>query len=149
MSPNTSPTTELLSTATCWQLLRGSAYGRLAVVVQGAPEIFPINFVADHGSIVFRTAAGTKLLGARTQPVAFEVDGIDGADGTPWSVVVKGVARQVRELYDALEVLALDLVPFEEGLKPTFVRIEPTSVTGRRIHLPPAASSPAPPSPSS
>ena len=40
----------------------------LGLVVGGADgeiEIFPVNFIVDHGSIVFKTAAGTKLSLAR------------------------------------------------------------------------------------
>ena len=46
--------------------------GRLAVVVAGHPDIFPINYVVDHASIVIRTAAGTKLAGSKSRQVAFE-----------------------------------------------------------------------------
>jgi len=62
----------------CWQLLRDQEVGRLAVSIANHPDIFPVNYVVDHGSIVFRTAEGTKLaasvLGAA---VAFEIDGYD------------------------------------------------------------------------
>ena len=45
------------------------------------PEIFPINYVVDHGTVVFRTAEGTKLAGAVQRDVAFEADGYETADG--------------------------------------------------------------------
>jgi nitroimidazol reductase NimA-like FMN-containing flavoprotein (pyridoxamine 5'-phosphate oxidase superfamily) len=54
-------TSQELPADECWELLRQSPVGRLAVVVAGDPDIFPINYVVDHGSIVIRTAAGTKL----------------------------------------------------------------------------------------
>jgi uncharacterized protein len=38
------------------------------------PQIFHINYVVDHGTVVFRTAAGTKLAGAAQRDVAFEAD---------------------------------------------------------------------------
>ncbi|MDN5791116.1 MAG: pyridoxamine 5'-phosphate oxidase family protein [Micrococcales bacterium] len=138
MVPNTSPTTEHLPESECWKLLRGSTLGRLAVVVDGAPDLFPVNYVVDHGSIVFRTAEGSKLLGSSNQRVAFEVDGLDDKDGpdvTVWSVVVKGIAAQIREHYAAIDAMDLPITPWEGGFKPHFVRIDPTSVTGRRIHV--------------
>ena len=48
----------------------GSAQvGRLAVSIKEQPDIFPINFVVDHGTVVFRTAEGTKLAAAVLGPV--------------------------------------------------------------------------------
>src|SRR5580765_2746500 len=47
-----------------WHLLKSVALGRLAVSVAGYPDIFPVNFVVDHGSVVFRTGEGTKLAAA-------------------------------------------------------------------------------------
>lgn len=69
------PTT--LTVSACWELLRQAVVGRLAVVVDGGPEIFPVNYLVDHGSIIFRTAEGTKLANAIDGPVAFEVDDYD------------------------------------------------------------------------
>jgi uncharacterized protein len=45
----------------CWALLRSQEAGRLAVLIADRPEIFPINYVVDHGTVVFRTATGIKL----------------------------------------------------------------------------------------
>ena len=86
---------EVLSTNQCWELLRESPVGRLAVVVDGSPDIFPVNPVVDHGTIVFRTTAGTKLAAAKGRDVAFEVDGYDAGTAQAWSVVVKGRAYEV------------------------------------------------------
>ena len=77
-------------------LLRASVVGRLAVSITDHPDIFPINYVVDHGSIVFRTAEGTKLAAAVLgRGVAFEVDGYDEPSGEAWSVVVKGHAVEI------------------------------------------------------
>ena len=114
-------------------LLRQSPVGRLAVVVDGQPDIFPVNYVADHGTVVFRTAEGTKLAGAVGAAVAFEVDGYDPAAGAAWSVVVKGRAEQVRRLEDLLDTAGLPLFPWHAAPKQRFVRIVPDGVTGRRF----------------
>ncbi|MGE9807346.1 MULTISPECIES: pyridoxamine 5'-phosphate oxidase family protein [unclassified Janibacter] len=131
----TAPGTEHLSTATCLDLLRGVPYGRLAVVVDGRPKIFPVNHAVDQGSVVFRTAEGTKLAAADGQPVAFEADGVDAATGLAWSVVVTGVATQLRRLHEVLESLELPVFPWEDGAKPLVVRIEPDGITGRRFAI--------------
>jgi len=124
-----------LSTAQCWALLRESSVGRLAVSADGQPDIFPVNHVVDHGSIVFRTALGTKLLGSAGRLVAFEADGYDLSDATAWSVVVKGMAREIWEIDEAIDALELPLFPWHAPPKPRFVRVEPVSVTGRRFHV--------------
>ena len=126
----TSPVQEL-SSSQCWQLLREIPFGRLAVVLDGRPEIFPVNHVVDRGSLVFRTDSGAKLLGASRQPVAFEVDGFD--QGAAWSVVARGRAHEVRQLHDVLDTVPLPLFPWQGGDKPRFVRIEVEQLSGRRF----------------
>ncbi len=123
----------------CWELLRREPLGRLAVIHAGAPDIFPVNHLVDHGSIVIRTAAGTKLATAAGRPVAFEIDGFDLTAGTAWSVVVRGDAHKILEREETLSALRLPLVPWQEGRKAWFLRIEPVEVTGRRVVLSPGA----------
>jgi len=124
---------EELTSSQSWELLRGAPVGRLAVVVDGRPDIFPVNHIVDRGSLVFRTDPGAKLLGAVGHPVAYEVDGWDQAGGMAWSVVVKGRAREVRQLHDVIATVDLPLFPWQGGTKPRFVRIEADEVTGRRF----------------
>lgn len=130
---------DVLSADQCWSLLRAESVGRLAVVLGDRPEIFPVNFVVDHGSIVFRTAAGTKLSAALGRPVAFEVDSYDAAAGGAWSVVVAGSASEVDSLYDVLDALELPLFPWHAAPHPRIMRIEPESISGRRFHAVPGA----------
>ena len=116
----------------CWERLRDEAYGRLGVVGPEGPAIYPINAVVDHGSIVFRTAEGAKLDAVRADPrVAFEVDGWDVAADAAWSVVVTGVAREIVRPLESTEVTELGLTPWQAGPKPSYIRIDPSSVTGR------------------
>ena len=49
--------------------------------MDGHPQIFPVTYVVDGESIVFRTAAGTKLAATRDAEVAFEVDSYDASHG--------------------------------------------------------------------
>lgn len=124
-----------LSTAESWAWLRQSGVGRLAVVVDGHPDIFPVNHMVDRDSVVFRSAAGTKLAGCAGHQVAFEVDGYDSETASAWSVVVKGHAVQLNRLYDVLEVIELPLFPWHSGPKPHFIRIEAETITGRRFEM--------------
>ena len=117
----------------CWALLRSQQVGRLAVSIADRPEIFPVNFVVDHGTVVFRTAEGAKLAGAAERDVAFEADGYEPGTGDAWSVVVKGRAVELQRLHEVFDACDLPLFPWHAGPKPRFVRIEPTSVTGRHF----------------
>jgi nitroimidazol reductase NimA-like FMN-containing flavoprotein (pyridoxamine 5'-phosphate oxidase superfamily) len=118
-----------------WGLLRSGVVGRLAVVVDQAPDIFPVNFAVDHGTVVIRTAGGTKLEAARRGPVAFEVDGYDLDAREAWSVVLKGTAVEVHEVDEAIEVMGLPLSPWARGSKPHLLRVIPSSLTGRRFEV--------------
>jgi nitroimidazol reductase NimA-like FMN-containing flavoprotein (pyridoxamine 5'-phosphate oxidase superfamily) len=133
MSTQETTDVEVLSRNDCWALLRDSVVGRLAVTVAGSPDIFAVNPIVDHGTIVFRTTAGTKLAATKGKDVAFEVDGYDTDTARAWSVVLKGRAHEILEVEETLRALRLPLFPWQPGRKPRFVRIEPTSVTGRRF----------------
>ena len=125
---------EIPSERECWELLATHTVGRLAVVEHDKPLIFPLNYVCDGMSIVFRTEAGQKLRAIRDNvDVAFEVDDIDRTDHTGWSVIVNGSAERVRDAADLRRLSELDLEPWAMGAKPTYVRVSPAQVSGRRI----------------
>ncbi len=121
-----------LGSSDCWATLRTTERGRLAFSVDDQPEVLPINFVVDHGTVVFRTSSTSliaKVLDGR--PVAFEADG--RIDDDNWSVVVKGHAREIAGLYESLEAAELPIHPEHGGPKSRLARITPTDITGRRF----------------
>lgn len=122
-----------LSVAQCWELVRQSVVGRLAIATPDGPDIFPVNHVVDHGSVVFRTAAGTKLIGAVNQMVAFEVDGYDLPSASAWSVVLKGYAVEIADSDEVIDAMYLPLFPWHAGPKGHFVRVQDGVITGRRF----------------
>ena len=125
---------EVLDANACWDLLRGVSVGHLAVLVDGHPEIFPVNSKVDHGSVVFRTGEGTKLhAAARPTAVALEADGTDQDKRTAWSVHVKGHAEVLEPSPELMAGVGLTLFPWQAGHKDHFVRIVPTTVSGRRF----------------
>jgi len=126
----------MLDTHTCLELLRGETVGRLAVAIREHPDIFPINFIVDHGGIVFRTAEGTKLAAAVLgRAVAFEVDGVDEDSGEAWSVVLKGPASEIEKMDELFAAVELPLYPWHAAPKHRFVRIDPVEITGRRFSI--------------
>ena len=127
---------ERLSREQCVALLRSQDVGRLVVVDGGRPLIFPVNYAMDGDAPVFRTASGTKLWAAARSPVAFEIDEVDRETKSGWSVIVHGVAQEITA-FDAgalqERVYGLPVHPWAEGDKPSFVRIAPRLITGRRV----------------
>lgn len=136
MATESGPEIAALDAHACWTLLRSAEVGRLAVSVAEHPDIFPINFVVDHGTVVFRTSDGTKLAAALEQrQVAFEADGYDPDAGDAWSVVIKGQVEEIKQIPEALEAMTLPLFPWHAGPKGRFIRIVPVDITGRRFRV--------------
>lgn len=119
-----------LTTDQCWERLRSEQLGRLAMCAGGEIDIFPVNFVVDGQSLVFRTAPGTKLVETViASEVALEIDGFTEQDA--WSVVAKGPAQRLEHQADIDAADRLPLRPWAPTLKYTYVRITPASVSGR------------------
>jgi nitroimidazol reductase NimA-like FMN-containing flavoprotein (pyridoxamine 5'-phosphate oxidase superfamily) len=121
----------------CWQLLGRAMIGRLAMAVAGDVDIFPVNYLVDDGSILFRSAEGTKLVEVVISgTLAFEVDGLDPEAGEAWSVVVKGRGEILDEFDDIYRAQELPLHPWNApDQKQRFVRIVPEHLTGRRFRI--------------
>jgi hypothetical protein len=120
----------------CWELLADETLGRIAVIVDDHPEIFPVNFVLDRRSLVFRTAGVTKLWGALTEkPAALEADGYDPHTETAWSVVARGDVEVIEDEQEKAAVDNLNLEPWHPGAKNHYVRLTPRALTGRRFKV--------------
>jgi len=120
----------------CLRLLASQEVGRLGFVAGGNAEILPINYALDGTTVVFATGPGTKLAGAATgSAVVFEIDGVDLTTRSGWSVIIHGTAYELT-VFDrpslVERVRSLELHPWA-GDKPYIVRIEPRSITGRRV----------------
>lgn len=119
-----------------WELLATAEMGRIAVSVGGQPDIFPINFYAGQGRILFRTAEGTKLSELTVNDhVAFETDSYTDTGG--WSVVVKGTARVLSTGAEIADADKQPLKPWVPTLKYNYVEITPTEVSARRFDFGP------------
>lgn len=122
----------------CAERLASASFGRIGVVVNGRPEIFPVNHVydAERGHVTFATNDRTKLHAAKDWPwVAYEIDGIEqGADGDEgWSVLVVG---HVEEITDPTRIEVLESkrsALWRPGKDIHWMEILPEKVTGRRI----------------
>jgi hypothetical protein len=128
---------EELPEAACLRLLDGHGLGRLAIVVGGQPQIFPVNYALSGRIITFCTAPGTKLAYAPGSRVAFEIDDYDAFTGRGWSVLVKGLAVDATQALDDVSWAARGAIPhpIAPGVKAHRLAIDPSEITGRRFRL--------------
>lgn len=121
----------------CLALLSAHTFGRLAVSGSGdTPIIRPVNYIFDERSqaVVFRTATGSKLhFLVRAANAAFEIDEVDRAARTGWSVIIAGVAEEVTNRTDVRRLEGLGMVTWPPGERSHWVRIRAATVSGRRI----------------
>ena len=123
-----------LTTDECKTLLSSRFFGRIAFIEEGQPVILPINYVFDNDAVIFRTHPGSKLDAAERQaPLAFELDGIDAAHRTGWSVLIRGRAERVIDEDQLRRLGQLPLYSWAPGVKEHYVRIRADVTTGRRI----------------
>lgn len=129
MGESNDPVT-VLSEDESWERLAGHELGRLVTRVGDVVDIFPVNYVVDDRTILFRTAEGSKLLELTVNDeVLFEVD--DHTDTDAWSVIVRGSAHRLQTLAEVEAADALPLRPWIPTLKYNFVRIDPVTMSGR------------------
>ena len=132
------PPVTVLGEDECWSLLSSLSLGRFVTCLDGRPEIFPVNFVTQRPTVLFRTAEGTKLFGAATHPfVAFEADYHDAPLTYGWSVIIKGRAHVLSANADILDAEEAPLRQWIATLKPLYVRVIPLEITGRRFKFGP------------
>jgi len=125
-----------LSEQECWDRLRTQQLGRLVTHVGEVLDVFPVNYVVDDETIVVRTAEGSKLFELTVNDeVLFEVDDHSGTDA--WSVVVRGRAHRLATSAEVQAADGLPLRPWIPTLKYNYVRVEPTSMTGRAFVIGP------------
>lgn len=126
-----------LSPAECIDLVGTAGVGRAAICGPAGPQIFPVNFVLDGRSIVFRTSAYSALgvLGRDGVEVAFEVDHLDYERGEGWSVVASGLAEVIDDEaeLDMLRERGLEPRPWAVGLRRTYIRLSWTAISGRAV----------------
>ena len=129
---------EILHLGDCFGLLGSVPLGRIGFLAGGEVVILPVNFLVDGQDVVFRTAAGSKLSAVEVgHYVGFEADSYDAETGTGWSVVVNGLAEIVESDEETARLDGMGLSSWGGASSGSglWVRIRPTSITGRRIPL--------------
>jgi uncharacterized protein len=129
--PDLDSPVEEMTAEECWSHLEDEEYGRLAYRLVDEVHIVPVNFVVDGRTLLFRTAAGNKLLAAAlASDVAFEIDQRD--EHSAWSVVVRGHLRRLEED----EQHRVDNLPEHSWIstrRDEVIDLVPEVVTGRKF----------------
>lgn len=121
----------------CLRLIAGRHVGRIAISEPGGPLVFPVNYVVDDGTVLFRTGVGSKLGAAdQLEEVAFQVDHVDVAQRSGWSVLVRGRLVEVVDGDEVDRLVELPLHAFAGGDRDHYVRVLPRAISGRRIPIP-------------
>ena len=119
-----------LSTSDCELLLASLDIGRIAVVEDGYPLVFPISYKAVVVDARLVLAIRTRPENAIDQPgraVCFEIDGVDPSHDGGWSVLVRGVLVETSPHID------LDSNPIVSEDRDAWRIIIPTHISGRRV----------------
>ena len=120
----------VLSTKECLDLLAACDVGRVAVVHDGYPVVFPVNYrlvrLDGNPALALRTRPG-NVIDHPDERVGFEIDGVDAGRDGGWSVLVRGrlVGVTEAERLDSHPVVAVDRDAWRVVL--------PSIITGRRV----------------
>lgn len=122
-----------MSAEECWTRLAAERVGRLGYRLVDEIHVIPINYAVVDQTLVFRTAAGGKLLAAELHAdVALEIDWFGEDDA--WSVMVRGTLQHLDE--DEAERLdGLGDWTWVPTYKYDLIRVVPSVVTGRQFFL--------------
>lgn len=108
-------------------------------VDEQGPVAIPVNYAMAGHDVVVRVEQGTKRLALQQPLLAFEVDRIDEAAQSAWSVIVRGAAREVEP--DRVPELLRSMgghppAPWALGIHNVWLRIVASGMTGRQLGAP-------------
>jgi nitroimidazol reductase NimA-like FMN-containing flavoprotein (pyridoxamine 5'-phosphate oxidase superfamily) len=134
------PIVEELSEAESLRLIEQAQIGRIGFTGRFGPLVLPVNFKVLDGSVVFRTVVGSPLgedlrtgITDADYKVAFEIDEINPAERTGWSVLIQGGAHYLDDEEEKAFAQRAGIDSWAGGVRDLFVRIQPTVISGRRI----------------
>jgi transcriptional regulator with XRE-family HTH domain len=136
--PGEAPVPQPLSQQECREHLADGGIGRFVFQAGRGPVAVPVNFRMLGPDVVFRTAAGSEMAGAASQPqVSFEVDRLDEDLAEGWSVLVSGPATWVTAPEELAAIGQLGLASWAGGRRDCCIRIMPREISGRRLRTAP------------
>ncbi|MEU7429957.1 pyridoxamine 5'-phosphate oxidase family protein [Streptomyces sioyaensis] len=130
------PEVLVLSPDECREKLSTHGVGRVAVTVDDAPAVFPVNYTVADELVAYRTDPGAGPAAAAGHEVALEVDHLDDAFSQGWSVLVVGPAHIVTDAHEARRLAEhAHTGPWVGDGRQQWIAIRPTRITGRRIRV--------------
>lgn len=127
---------EILERPECLALLESGAVARVAVTADALPAILPVNYRMVGEDVVFASPVGSKFLAMmQGQVVAFEIDEVDPATRSGWSVLVVGVAEELSPWHPYWERLGrVDTGSWMGRHASHLMTLSTDRVSGRRLH---------------
>ncbi len=125
---------EVLSEGDCFALLARAPIGRVVYSDRALPVIVPVNYTLDGDDVVIRTGRRSRLVThVAGHVIAFEVDEIDTASRSGWSVVLTGFLQLIDDPAEVARLEKLGLRSWAPTAYDRYLRLRADLVTGRRI----------------
>lgn len=126
---------ELLDELECRELLGYNELGRIGLSIGALPAIFPVNYLIDEDSIVFRTATDTQLAEATGRGVlAFETGYIDPSGRSGWSVLAIGMPIEITDPATRTRLAVDHQTRWTFSERDRLFRLPIDVISGTRIH---------------
>ncbi|MFF4145573.1 helix-turn-helix domain-containing protein [Streptomyces sp. NPDC001698] len=124
-----------LTTKECWERLGTHGIGRIALPAHPGPGVFPVNYVVDGMTVVYRTDPRGAAVPEPGGEVSFQVDHVDESRSVGWSVLLAGTAEHVTDPEAVQRLAELPVSePWAGGVRNLWIRVVPAEISGRRIH---------------
>ncbi|WP_199279000.1 pyridoxamine 5'-phosphate oxidase family protein [Arthrobacter sp. CAN_A2] len=132
-SPGMVATSEALTSGESWALATTQSTGRLGFFRDGLLDIFPVNYFVMAEHLYFRTSADGTIATSYLDHAAFQIDDVDQAARTGWTILFNGPATRVEDpsLLTTLWGKTID-APWASGQRDLFFDLAPSLVRGRR-----------------
>jgi nitroimidazol reductase NimA-like FMN-containing flavoprotein (pyridoxamine 5'-phosphate oxidase superfamily) len=115
----------------CLELVRHQQFGRVCVLDRATPLAFPVAYRVQGDEHTLRLVLRTSpvsLIGRYEGPASIEVDEIDAAAGTAWSVILRG---RLRRAPDGADLPLTE--PWNPSSRHQWMVLEVDQTTGRRF----------------
>jgi hypothetical protein len=135
MDPRDTRELDVLDQEQCLALMRTATIGRVAFTHGALPAVQPVTFALGEEEVFIPTHPGNKVVAAsRGAVVAFEVDDVDPAARTGWSVTVVGPSRVISEPAEVARLDRMGVRPWPRGRdRHCYIAITVSLVQGRRL----------------
>lgn len=130
-----------LTSMECRRLLAQRRLGRVAVVGEDGPAVYPVDYTLDRDAVLLHTDEPSSF--GQGSQVTLQVDDLDESRRAGWSVVVRGRAAQVEQPDELGAGEQPPSLPPGAGRSGHYIRLRQVSISGRRIDRDPGADLPS------